>query len=163
MYRWHRGVGWKQGEVEGKGERKGEEGAARDFFLITRIHEECHVVWGLSITGNSHQSASIICFFFLHSPILQRRQSSFFLPACGVWTVRLTARINNRQITAESSVFKHSLKSHQPRGEANEDRGGGGREGGKLTSYNNNNNNNYNSAVWVKYTQNYKNISIHAA
>lgn len=45
--------------------------------------------------------------------------------------VRLTARINNRQITAESSVFKHSLKSHQPRGEANEDRGGGGREGGK--------------------------------
>lgn len=162
MYRWHRGVGWKQGEVEGKGERKGEEGAARDFFLITRIHEECHVVWGLSITGNSHQSASIICFFFLHSPILQRQQSSFFLPACGVWTVRLTARINNRQITAESSVFKHSLKSHQPRGEANEDRGGGGREGGKLTSYNNNNNN-YNSAVWVKYTQNYKNVSIHAA
>lgn len=34
--------------------------------------------------------------------------------------------------------------------------------GGKLTSYNNNNNN-YNSAVWVKYTQNYKNVSIHAA
>lgn len=135
------------------------------FFLIKRIHEECHVVWSLSITGNSHQSASIICFFFLHSPILQQQQSSFFLPACGVWTVRLTARINNRQITAESSVFKHSLKSHQPRWEANEDRGGGGgREGGKLTSYNNNNNNNnYNSAVWVKYTQNYKNVAIYAA
>lgn len=63
--------------------------------------------------------------------------------------MRVTARINNGKITAQSSVFKHSLKSHQPWRQANGGRGG---EGEKLSTYKAHYCNNNNSAVLAKYT-----------
>lgn len=95
------------------------------FYMTVKIHS---LKYGLPKKPINLLALSLHCFFSSIHPSIWGSKSSVSLPypsAYGVWTVRVTVRINNRQITAQSSSFKHSLKSHQPRREANEERGGG--------------------------------------
>ncbi len=118
------------------GEReKGGGGGAAGFAKISTFLEHAYCCFymnpqkktshTLNITGEAINllALSLHCFSSSIRPSFQSSSPlSLFPSAWRVWTVRVTARINNRQITARSSVFKHSLKSHQPWREANEER-----------------------------------------